>query len=129
MSRVLGSLSFVIVLASLWGFITAAVATEDAVALNLVSAAAVQDARTGKPVLAIRLDERSATSFADFSKTNVGSKMELSVDGNVIAAPVLREPILGGVLQIDLGEKSDTAASLARQLSMPSAKIEVKVSR
>jgi hypothetical protein len=129
LSSISALLSVAALLASLTIFIAVTMAADSSVVLNVVGAAAVHDARTGKPLLAIRLDQLSAKVFAGFSASNVGNKVELRLNGKVLATPVLREPILGGALQIDLGDQSDMAASLAEQMSKPGAKVEVVISQ
>jgi hypothetical protein len=128
-SSISALLSVAALLASLTIFIAVTMAADSSVVLNVVGAAAVHDARTGKPLLAIRLDQLSAKVFAGFSAANVGNKVELRLNGKVLATPVLREPILGGALQIDLGDQSDMAGSLAEQMSKPGAKVEVVISQ
>jgi hypothetical protein len=129
LSSISALLSVAALLASVTIFIAVTMAADSSVVLNVVGAAAVHDARTGKPLLAIRLDQLSAKVFAGFSAANVGNKAELRLNGKVLATPVLREPILGGALQIDLGDQSDMAASLAEQMSKPGAKVEVVISQ
>jgi len=62
------------------------------------------------------------------ARTHVGSKIEFRVDGKVLAAPVIREPISSGSIQIDLGDQANTAADLAAQISRSDARVEVVVS-
>src|SRR5260370_41966361 len=102
---------------------------EEIMVLNVASARVDHDVRTGKPLLAIKLDEASRRTFSTFSSTYVGSKTELRVDGKVIAEPVIREPITGGSLHIDLGGQTETANTLAEQLSRPGARVEVVLSK
>src|SRR6266436_7577515 len=87
---------------------------EEMIALNVVSAGVDHDVRTGKPLLAIKLDDASRRTFSTFSSTYVGSKTELRVDGKVIAEPVIREPITGGSLHIDVGGQTEMANSSGR---------------
>ncbi|SRR6266404_3854444 len=102
---------------------------EEMIALNVVSAGVDHDVRTGKPFLAIKLDEASKRTFSTFSSTYVGGKTELRVDGKVIAEPVIREPITTGSLQIYLGDETEKANNLAEQLSKQGAKVEVVLSK
>jgi preprotein translocase subunit SecD len=102
---------------------------EEIIVLNVVSARVDHDVRTGKPLLAIKLDEASRLTFSTFSSTYVGSKTELRVDGKVIAEPVIREPITAGSLHIDLGDQPETANSLAEQVSRPGARVEMVLSK
>jgi SecD/SecF fusion protein len=50
----------------------------------------------GQPVVSFRFDSAGARKFADVTKANVGKPFAIVLDGKVISAPVIREPILGG---------------------------------
>ena len=74
------------------------------------------------------MTEASKRVFAEFTSKNVGHKMELRVDGKVITAPVIREPITGGAGQItDKSMTIDSAKALAERLSAGKAKIEIEI--
>ena len=53
----------------------------------------VQDAQ---PVVSFRFDAVGARRFGDTTRRNVGRPFAIVLDGKVISAPVIREPILGG---------------------------------
>lgn len=67
---------------------------------NLVDAQASFDQRTNEPVVSFRFDTRGATSFGQATQENVGRLFAIILDGQVISAPQIREPILGGSGQI-----------------------------
>ena len=50
----------------------------------------------GLPVVSFVFDGVGAKKFADASSTNVGKRFAIILDNQVISAPVIREPILGG---------------------------------
>lgn len=61
---------------------------------NLVDAQATfQD---GQPVVSFRFDSVGAQRFGDATRNNVGRLFAIVLDDEVISAPVIREPILGG---------------------------------
>jgi protein-export membrane protein SecD len=61
---------------------------------NLVDAQATfQDNR---PVVSFRFDSAGAKRFAEATRDNFGRPFAIVLDGKVISAPVIREPILGG---------------------------------
>ena len=66
----------------------------------LVDAQSSFDSRTNEPVVSFRFDSAGARRFADVTKENVGKPFAIVLDGTVITAPVIREPILGGNGQI-----------------------------
>ena len=67
---------------------------------NLTRASAGQDSRTGEWVVHFALDRVGAKRFADVSTRHVGEPFAIVLDGKVISAPVIREPIIGGQGQI-----------------------------
>ena len=61
---------------------------------NLVDAQATfQD---NQPVVSFRFDSVGAKRFADATQKNVGELFAIVLDDEIISAPVIREPILGG---------------------------------
>ena len=50
----------------------------------------------GEPVVSFRFDTVGAKRFGDATRDNVGKLLAIVLDGQVISAPKIREPILGG---------------------------------
>jgi preprotein translocase subunit SecD len=67
---------------------------------SLIDAQPSFDSRTNEPVVSFRFDTRGARKFGDVTTKNVGVPFAIILDGKVITAPVIREPILGGSGQI-----------------------------
>ena len=67
---------------------------------HLVDAQPGFDSRTGEPVVNFRFDATGARQFGDVTRDNVGRPFAIVLDGKVISAPVIREPITGGQGQI-----------------------------
>ncbi len=92
----------------------------------------VTEARAGvamgfsQPTLTITFRPAGRDAFARFTAENVGRKTEIRIEGKVIMRPVIREPILGGVIQIS-GSSLDELNALASRLSAGNVKIEVEV--
>ncbi|WP_249693779.1 protein translocase subunit SecD [Stappia sp. WLB 29] len=79
------------------------VAVEDRVALggdHLTDARAGFDQRTNEPIVSFRFDTSGARQFARITSQNVGKPFAIVLDGKVLSAPVIREPITGGTGQI-----------------------------
>jgi preprotein translocase subunit SecD len=57
----------------------------------------------GMPVVNFQLDSRGADRFCRVSRDNVGKPFAVVLDGEILTAPVLREPICGGRGQISGG--------------------------
>ena len=67
---------------------------------NLVDAQASFDQRTNEPVVSFRFDSKGAQRFGAATQQNVGKLFAIILDDQVISAPQIREPILGGTGQI-----------------------------
>ncbi|MGY9003888.1 MAG: preprotein translocase subunit SecD, partial [Rhodospirillales bacterium] len=67
---------------------------------SLIDAQPSFDSRTNEPVVTFRFDTRGARKFGDITTKNIGVPFAIILDGKVITAPVIREPILGGSGQI-----------------------------
>jgi protein-export membrane protein SecD len=83
---------------------------------NLVDAQPGFDQRTSEPIVTFRFDATGAKRFARATQENVGLPFAIILDGKVVSAPVIREPILGGSGQISgnftVPEASDLAVTL-----------------
>jgi preprotein translocase subunit SecD len=58
------------------------------------------DQRNGEPIVTFRFNTNGARRFAQVTQENVGKPFAIVLDNEVISAPVIREPILGGSGQI-----------------------------
>ena len=58
------------------------------------------DGRTGEAVVTFRFNTAGGKRFADATQANVGRLFAIVLDDEVVSAPVIREPILGGSGQI-----------------------------
>lgn len=67
----------------------------------------------GEPVVSFRFDSSAAKKFGSITKQNVMRRFAVVLDGKVITAPVIREPILSGSGIISGSFTSKTAADLA----------------
>lgn len=80
---------------------------------NLTNARAGQDSRTGEWVVNFTFDSVGTRRFAQITRENVGRPFAVVLDGKVITAPVIREPIIGGQGQISGNFNARTANDLA----------------
>jgi preprotein translocase subunit SecD len=67
---------------------------------NLVDAQPSFDGRDSQPVVSFRFDTIGARKFGKVTTENVKRPFAIVLDGKVISAPVIQEPILGGSGQI-----------------------------
>ena len=58
------------------------------------------DQRTSEPIVTFKFNTNGARRFAQVTQENVGRPFAIVLDNEVISAPVIREPILGGSGQI-----------------------------
>jgi SecD/SecF fusion protein len=80
---------------------------------NLVDAQATFDSRTNEPVVSFRFDAKGATRFGQATQQNVGRLFAIILDKQVISAPRINEPILGGSGQISGSFTAQSANDLA----------------
>jgi preprotein translocase subunit SecD len=71
------------------------------------------DSQTNAPVVNFRFDTLGAKKFGDITARNVGRPFAVVLDKEVITAPVIREPILGGSGQISGNFTTQQAQELA----------------
>jgi preprotein translocase subunit SecD len=58
------------------------------------------DQRTNEPIVSFKFNTSGSRKFAQATSENVGQPFAIVLDGKVISAPVIREPITGGSGQI-----------------------------
>jgi preprotein translocase subunit SecD/SecD/SecF fusion protein len=80
---------------------------------DLTDAQAAFDSRTNEPVVNFRLSTGGAQRFGDVTTKNVGRPFAIVLDSQVLSAPVIREPIIGGSGQISGSFTVQTANDLA----------------
>ena len=83
---------------------------------DLVDAQGAFDARTSGPVLNFRFSADGARRFGQVTQENVGKPFAIVLDNEVLSAPVIREPILGGSGQISGSFTVEEVSNLAIQL-------------
>jgi preprotein translocase subunit SecD len=71
------------------------------------------DQRTNEPIVTFRFNTRGGRRFAQVTQENVGRPFAIVLDNEVISAPVIREPILGGSGQISGNFTVEAANNLA----------------
>jgi preprotein translocase subunit SecD len=80
---------------------------------SLVDAQPSYDQGTDQPIVSFRFNAAGSRQFARVTAEKVGSPFAVVLDGVVLAAPVIREPILGGSGQISGGFTLESANNLA----------------
>ena len=67
---------------------------------NLVDAKPTMDTQTNETVVSFSLDRVGAKKFGKATTNGVGKRLAIVLDGKIISAPSVREPIIGGSGQI-----------------------------
>lgn len=80
---------------------------------NLVDAQASFNQQNNEPVVTFRFDSKGSQRFAQATQQNVGRPFAIVLDDQVISAPVIREPIIGGSGQISGNFSVEGANDLA----------------
>jgi SecD/SecF fusion protein len=80
---------------------------------NLADAQTGYDQRTSEAIVSFRFDTKGAQRFGQATQQNVGREFAIVLDNQVISAPVIREPILGGSGQISGNFTVESATDLS----------------
>ncbi|MFE0017577.1 hypothetical protein ACFWXH_22240 [Mesorhizobium sp. NPDC059054] len=96
------------------------------ISLKIAKAETTRDPLYGETVVSVVLTPDSAKVFGDFTRAAIGQKTQLLIGETVILEPVVREPILQGMITIN-GFDTTKAQGLAEQLSAPNAAITVRL--
>lgn len=80
---------------------------------DLANAQQSFSAQTNRPVVTFRLNSRGAVRFGDVTSNNVGRPFAIVLDGNIISAPTINEPITGGSGEISGNFTVSSADDLA----------------
>jgi len=80
---------------------------------NLVDAKPTMDTQTNETVVSFSLDRVGAKKFGKATISGVGKRLAIVLDGKIISAPSVREPITGGSGQISGDFTFQSATDLA----------------
>lgn len=83
---------------------------------NLTGAQAGVDQQNNQPVVNITFDGQGGAKFAKLTSENVGKPFAIILDGQVLSAPNINEPIVGGRAQIMGSFTPESANTLAISL-------------
>jgi protein-export membrane protein SecD len=99
---------------------------------NLAGVAVVRDSRTGLFAVAVRLDLRGSARLVEATQNNIEQGLAVVLDREIVAMPIIREPIRHGAFVISGGLALEQARHLALliragQLPSPLTVIEEQV--
>jgi preprotein translocase subunit SecD len=94
---------------------------------NLTGATAGVDPQNNQNVVNIAFDAQGGAKFAKLTRDNVGKPFAIILDGRVLSAPNINEPILGGRAQISGNFTAESANSLAISLRSGALPVPLEV--
>ncbi|MBK1866688.1 protein translocase subunit SecD [Aestuariivirga sp. YIM B02566] len=106
---------------------TSSAATVDGADLN--NASSGFDSRTNEPIVSFKFNQKGALRFGKLTADNVGKPFAIILDQQIISAPRINEPILGGTGQISGNftvEEANSLAIVLRSGALPARLIAVE---
>lgn len=94
---------------------------------NLTNAQQSFDPQTNEPVVSIQFDQQGGAKFATLTSENVNRPFAIILDGEVLSAPNINEPILGGSAQISGSFTTESANQLAIALRSGALPVDLTV--
>ncbi|CDO38210.1 protein translocase subunit SecD [Novosphingobium sp. KN65.2] len=85
------------------------------------------DPKTNAPVVSITFDQTGGAKFAKLTSENVNKRFAIILDGKVLSAPNINEPILGGSAQISGSFSVQSATQLAIALRSGALPVDLTV--
>ena len=93
---------------------------------NLTDSKVTYD-QNGRPAVTTTFNSIGARAFAKLTSENVGKRFAIVLDGKVLSAPVIQEPITGGYGQITGGFTAEEAKDLSTMLRSGALPCELTV--
>ena len=94
---------------------------------QLTNAQQTNDQQTNEAVVSITFDQQGGAKFAKLTSENVNRPFAIILDGKVLSAPNINEPIIGGSAQISGGFTVESANQLAIALRSGALPVDLKV--
>ena len=94
---------------------------------SLTNAQAGNNQQTNEAIVSITFDQQGGEKFAKLTSENVGKPFAIILDGKVLSAPNINEPILGGQAQISGSFNAQSANQLAIALRSGALPVDLKV--
>ncbi|MDD3798904.1 MAG: protein translocase subunit SecD [Novosphingobium sp.] len=94
---------------------------------NLTNAQQGFNPQSNEPVVNITFNQQGGAKFAKLTTENVNRPFAIILDGKVLSAPNINEPILGGSAQISGNFTVDSANQLAISLRSGALPVDLKV--
>ena len=94
---------------------------------QLTQATSGNDEKSNESIVNIAFNQQGGAKFAKLTSENVGKPFAIILDGKVISAPNINEPILGGQARISGSFTPATAQALAINLASGALPVDLKV--
>jgi preprotein translocase subunit SecD len=94
---------------------------------SLTDAMQTFEQQSNEPVVSITFDQQGGAKFAKLTTENVNRPFAIILDGKVLSAPNINEPILGGSAQISGNFTVESANQLAISLRSGALPVDLKV--
>jgi protein-export membrane protein SecD len=82
---------------------------------------------TNEPIVLLTFNDEGAKMFEDITRTHVGERLAIFLDGSVISEPVIQEAIAGGTASISGGFTPDEAKLLVRDLNFGALPVPIEL--
>lgn len=79
------------------------------------------------PAISLEFNAEGSKIFADLTKANIGLPIGILLDGELLSAPVVREPITNGQAEISGQFTVEEAKTLARDLNLGALPVPIKL--
>lgn len=80
-----------------------------------------------EPVVRVDFNSEGARRFAKITRENVGRELAIFLDGALVSAPVIREPITNGTAIISGAFTAEEARALARNLNLGALPVPIEL--
>ncbi|MFM5885250.1 MAG: protein translocase subunit SecD [Novosphingobium sp.] len=94
---------------------------------QLTNAQPGNDDRNNQPIVSITFDQQGGAKFAKLTTENVQKPFAIIVDGKVLSAPNIEEPIIGGSARISGSFTAESANQLAIALRSGALPVDLKI--
>jgi protein-export membrane protein SecD len=85
------------------------------------------DQNSYKPIVSLEFNKEGAKIFKELTKKNIGKKLAIYIDNQIISSPTVQEEITGGKAQITGEFTTEEAKKLARNLSAGALPAPIKL--
>lgn len=99
----------------------------DLTGADLTDSNVIFDRTNGKPVVEIKFTKEGGEKFSKITQNNIGKRLAMVLDNNVISAPLVKEKISEGTAVISGEFSLEEAKKLAIQLNAGSLPVPIKL--